>query len=603
MKRVFTNLSTGIRNKRSPWLWLWLSSLAWLLPNTVMTNSTLAAEKIYISYGAFESSISVASLDTYAKTGILDEDLANYAKYISPQQLKQLQRVLSTPIPLSSVAVSQFLYSPIGATLLERLGEIIQTEARQPGFYALRAALILAATEAEGLTLLNVLEKFPTRSLRIDLGRSLQLADRLDTLIHQSRAAIALVSRQSTTAAQGQRIDFSKLPDLRSHGRFGWHKQTLKLSDNRRKRTFFADLYLPETGDRRGAEKTRGQGGEGGELPITNPKSKIQNSFSPRFPVVVISHGLGSDRTSFTYLAQQLASYGFAVAVPEHPESSAEQLRALFSGEVAEVAEPNEFIHRPLDIKYLLNELQRMNAADPRWQLDLQQVGAIGQSLGGYTALALAGAKLQFDRLRTNCKNREDLWNVSLLLQCRVLELPAKQYYLQDSRIKAAIAINPITSSVFGQAGMSQISVPVTIVASGADTIAPALLEQIIPFSWLTTPRKYLAAIKRATHFSTIGETPPDREATISLPSRAIGSNPAIARLYISALSVAFFETYLAKNPQYRPYLSSAYVEAISQKPLEISLIQSLAIAQLTDAICAGTALKTSLCPPRQKSK
>jgi len=41
--------------------------------------------------------------------------------------------------------------------------------------------------------------------------------------------------------------------------------------------------------------------------------------------VIVISHGLGSDRTSFEYLATALASY-FA-AVPEHPGSNAQQLR------------------------------------------------------------------------------------------------------------------------------------------------------------------------------------------------------------------------------------------------------------------------------------
>ncbi len=41
--------------------------------------------------------------------------------------------------------------------------------------------------------------------------------------------------------------------------------------------------------------------------------------------IIVISHGLGSDRTSFAYLAEHLASYGFVVAVPEHPGSNSKQ--------------------------------------------------------------------------------------------------------------------------------------------------------------------------------------------------------------------------------------------------------------------------------------
>lgn len=554
-------------SKNSTWLGLVLSSLGWLLPNAVMTPSSLAAERIYFSYGAIERTISVASLEAYAKEGKIDDDLATYAEYVSAQRLIQLQRVLQARIQLSPVAVSQFLYTPVGETLLQRLGEVIQTEARQPGFYALRAALILAAADQDGLTLLSVLEKFPTRSVRIDLGRSLEIMERLEILIAQTREAIALVSNESAAATSQSQVNFSQLPDLRLPGRFSWNKQTLKLYDRRRNRTFFADIYIPLRKRAGGAEE--------------KIQSKIQNPPSPGFPVIVISHGLGSDRTSFTYLAEQLASYGFAVVVPEHPGSNAKQLQSLLSGRANQVAEPNEFINRPLDVKYLLDQLQRLDAYNPSFQLNFQQVGVIGQSFGGYTALALAGARLNFKQLQTNCDEPNDIWNVSLLLQCRALDLPETDYNLQDPRVKAAIAINPIDSSIFGQAGLERIQVPVMIVGGSTDTVAPVLSEQILPFSWLDTPQKYLVVIERASHFSIIGETNPNQQAFV-LPPQVIGPNPAIARRYMSALGVAFFQTYIAGNTQYRNYLSSAYVQAINQAPLNISLVQSLSITQLT---------------------
>ncbi|HCF27951.1 MAG TPA: hypothetical protein DEV81_12290 [Cyanobacteria bacterium UBA11049] len=548
-----------------------------------MTPSSLAAERIYFSYGAIERTISVASLEAYAKEGKIDDDLATYAEYVSPQRLIQLQRVLQARIQLSPVAVSQFLYTPVGETLLERLGEVIQTEARQPGFYALRAALILAATEPDGLSLLSVLEKFPTQSVRINLGRSLEIMERLEILIAQTRQAIALISNESAAATTRSQVNFSQLPDLRLPGRFSWNKQTLKLYDRRRNRTFFADIYIPlqkRAGGSEGAEVAEGAE-EKIQSKIQNPKSKIQNPLSPGYPVIVISHGLGSDRTSFTYLAEQLASYGFAVAVPEHPGSNAKQLQSLLSGRANQVAEPNEFINRPLDVKYLLDELQRLDAYNPSFQLNFQQVGVIGQSFGGYTALALAGARLNFKQLQTNCDEPNDIWNVSLLLQCRALDLPETNYNLQDPRVKAAIAINPIDSSIFGQAGLERIQVPVMIVGGSTDTVAPVLSEQILPFSWLHSAQKYLVVIERASHFSIIGETNPNQQAFV-LPPQAIGPNPAIARRYMSALGVAFFQTYIAGNTQYRYYLSSAYVQAINQAPLNISLVQSLPITQLT---------------------
>lgn len=564
MNRLLDALSISARLKKrypvvhssskSTWLAVLLGCLGfWLVPIPGTSSSAVAAERIYISYGALERSISVAALEAYAKEGKLDDDLAAYVDYISPQQLVQLQSVLLARIELSPVAVSQFLYTPQGEILLDRLGQVIQTEARQPGFYALRAALILAAADPEGLTLLNVLDKFPTRSIRINLRRSLQIAEELQRLINQTRQELALVEQQSTAGANPQQVaSFSQLPDLRQPGQISWRKQTYTLNDLRRNRTFLADIYFPE---------------------VTEPA-----------PVIVISHGLGSDRTSFEYLAEQLASYGFAVAVPEHLGSNTAQLRALLSGRANEVAQPNEFINRPLDVKFLLDQLQLLDSSNPTFKLNLQQVGVIGQSFGGYTALALAGAELNFDQLEKDCVTLNDSWNVSLLLQCRVLQLPPNQYDLQDERIKAVIAINPITSSLFGKTGISQIKIPVMIVGSSADTFAPILSEQLLPFSWLSTPEKYLALIRGGTHFSTIGESDPAKEP-VAVPTQVIGPNPVVARRYMNALSVAFFQTYLAKAPQYRPYLSSSYAQAISQYPLNLSLLQSLPVTQFAPFI------------------
>ena len=240
------------------WLGVVLGSLGfWFLPIPPIADSAVAAAKVYISYGAIERSISVKSLERYAREGIIDDEIAIYAAYVSPGRLIQLQRVLRARIELSSVAVSQFLYTPIGQTLLERLGEVVQTESRQSGFYALRSALILAAADSEGLTLLNVLHKFPT-NVKVNMGRMLQLAEALETLISQSRRAIALISENSTlAAAQAQGINLAQLPNLQPPGRFSWSRQTLKLNDRRRNRAFVADLYLPrEQGKRAGRVTT-----------------------------------------------------------------------------------------------------------------------------------------------------------------------------------------------------------------------------------------------------------------------------------------------------------------------------------------------------------
>ncbi|MDF5717696.1 MAG: alpha/beta hydrolase [Rhizonema sp. NSF051] len=522
-------------------------SIGLVLP-ILLARPVLGAKRLDFSYGILERSIPIDSLETYAKTGKVDSELSDYVKRANKNQLTQLRQVLLTPIPLNVVQVSQFLYTSIGERLLSSLGKVIQQESGLSGFYAIRASLILAAADPKGFTLLNVLRKFPSDAISIDLGRSLEIANNLKELVNQTQQAVAAINQQSSLEATTTPTltDVLLGKRLSQPGGIRFSKRTIALSDISRQRQFPADIYLPQA-----------------------PGSR---------PVIVISHGLGSDRTSFAYLAEQLASYGFVVAVPEHPGSDARQLQALLSGRADQVTKPREFVDRPLDVKYLLDELNRLSQSDAEFKghLNMQQVGVVGQSFGGYTALALAGATINFKQLQKNCPKAEDSFNLSLLLQCLAEKLPQKTYNLADPRVKAAIAINPLDSSIMGQASLSQIKIPVMIVSGSADTVAPSLPEQIQPFTWLTTRNKYLALITGGTHFSTIAESPQTAQGAIPVPPQVIGPNPALAQRYVEALSVAFFQTYVAQQPSYLPYLSAGYVSTISKQPLPLSLVQTL---------------------------
>ena len=99
----------------------------WVLPAVAVftPNEVLAAERIYVSYGPLEFSLPISSLVAYAKEGKIDAELAAYADYVDGKQMEQLQKLLLTRIDVTTVAVSQFLYSPQGEILLTRLGEIM----------------------------------------------------------------------------------------------------------------------------------------------------------------------------------------------------------------------------------------------------------------------------------------------------------------------------------------------------------------------------------------------------------------------------------------------------------------------------------------------
>jgi predicted dienelactone hydrolase len=548
MNCVFPSLSTAaLRTRRSL-----ASKYLGLFAFTAVCTAAPAwgAERIYVTYGPLEESVPIESLALFAKEGKIDSNLDGFAQYIKESQLAEIRSALQAKAEISHVTIAQFLYTPQGEVLLKRLGRVIQTKARQPGFYAIRAALILAASDPEGLTILNVLRKFPTYGIRIDIGRGLAIGNELTSLINRSNQTIAgVVQLSEAQAALEPAILPAEMLQPQLPGPYTWKKSSVTLTSPNRPRTFDMDIYLP------------------------------QGSPQPA-PVVVISHGLGSDRLSFQYLAKHLASYGFAVAVPEHPGSNAQQIQDLVTGRANQVAEPAEFVNRPLDIKDLLDYLTKLSLTDPAYQgqLDLQRVGVIGQSFGGYTALALAGAGINFGQLDKDCGVENDSWNLSLLLQCRARGLERNQYNFGDPRIKAAIAVNPIVSSILGETNLSKIQIPVMLIAGSADTVAPALLEQIQPFTWLTSPNKYLVLMNNGTHFSTIEESP---QSLFLPPAEVIGPEPALARRYLSGLSLAFMESYLNNKSNFRPYLEPSYALSISRDTLGLRILRSLTPQQL----------------------
>ncbi|MEO1670388.1 MAG: alpha/beta hydrolase [Cyanobacteria bacterium J06631_2] len=503
----------------------------------------ISAERIILNYGALEFSVAVDSLETYANTGQIEGELKSYADFLTPEQLEQFKVGLTTSADFSHLAIAQFLYSFQGEKILERVSKVVKTKARQPGFYALRSALILAAADSDsGLTPLNVLKQFPTDALRVDSRQGLEIFKNLSKVVQRNALAIAAVEQQAIKERQEATIVQPKVRNLSllSPGSYEYRQQILTMNDRRRDRTFPVELYLP------------------------------QIDSQEKLPLVVISHGLGSDLTTFAYFAKHLASHGFAVAVPEHPGSSASQIEDLLNGLESDVTPPEELIDRPLDIKFMLDRLAS-NFGD---KIDVENVGMIGQSFGGYTTLALAGAEINWNSLERDCPNLDSSWNLSWLIQCLALQIPIAipEPQLKDDRIKAAIAINPLVSSVFGEESLSKIEIPTMLVSGSADPITPALPEQITPFTWLTSPEKYLVLLKGGTHFSTLNES----AGSIPVPEKAIGPSPKIAQNYVRQLGLAFFGNYIIEQQGYSQYLNAEYGATISRKKFPVRLVESL---------------------------
>ncbi|MGD1900473.1 MAG: alpha/beta hydrolase [Phormidesmis sp.] len=527
------------------------------------TKPTQAAEHITFSLGAtIERTISVESLEIYAKEGRLTDELAPYAGYlknVDPEALDAARGLLTQRVDIDVTTVSQFAYTPQGEYVLDEVGKVFRTGARLSGGKGLRGAANLSAAEAEtGLTLLNVIKNFPPPVLRIDLQQGLAIANQTGDSFNQSRAALDLVEQialQTAPETFPSGPEAALLDQLTARGPF----QVSQVTTFVKASAAPVDVYLPRSPTTFFSEVFR---------PIVGTTS---------IPTVIISHGFGNERITYSYLAEFLATHGFAVINVEHPGSSADQFNALVSGRTGRVVPDDEFTRRPELISQVLNELQQRAFSDKNFaQIDFNNVGIIGQSFGGYTALAVAGAPINLASLRANCPPPEFSLNVVVLLQCQAVNLAplgVDSLNFSDPRIRAVVAINPMTSLIFGPESMAEVAVPVLMMAASSDTVAPALPEQVIPFTWLTTPERYLMVMDGGTHFSTIAVT---GEEAFQLPPAVFGPVPDVAQRYSQVMSLAFLSRYLKGDGRYQPVLTSGFTTRLSEPEMPLSIISEL---------------------------
>jgi predicted dienelactone hydrolase len=430
-----------------------------------------AAEAVFFRYGPVERSVRTSALETLIESGQLTDDLAFYVNLVglSEAEVAQLRQNLDRPLPVDGVLLSRFLYTSLGEQLLDQVGAVLRTRAGGNGKLALRAALIQAATSPGGLSAIKVVRSLPV-DIQINVADARAVARAVNSIVTATTDSI--VQLEALTAQQtGQQsaVDYATLADLTAPGPARVQIQRFDLVDTQRDRALYVDVVRPQ--------QWRGQA-----------------------PVMVFSHGLSSRPEARHRWASHLASHGIVVVLPQHPGSDAQQVADFRSGLSRDVFEVQEFIDRPLDITFVLNELERLNPTEFEGRLDLAQVGVGGHSLGGYTALAVAGAELDFDHLQEACKRNFIHLNVSLLLQCQALELPRETYRFRDPRVNSVLLLNPVNSSVFGPAGLGAVTVPVMVIAGSYDPATPAVFEQFRTFPWYTTERRSLALIEGQAH-------------------------------------------------------------------------------------------------------
>lgn len=142
-------------------------------------SSVNAAEKVVLKYRIVRQSLSVEELTTFAQTGRLSSSLrVNFA--LARQAPQEVRQYLTALVKVNPLLLDRVLNSQVGNFLLDRIGKSIHTPSRQANRQALRSALVLSASRDRQMTLLEVLQNYPTSEVEVE-------GDRLEEAYQQLR--------------------------------------------------------------------------------------------------------------------------------------------------------------------------------------------------------------------------------------------------------------------------------------------------------------------------------------------------------------------------------------------------------------------------------
>jgi len=253
------------------------------------------------------------------------------------------------------------------------------------------------------------------------------------------------------------------------------------------------------------------------------------------FPLVVVSHGYPGSRIFLSYLTENLASKGYVVVSIDHTDSVLGAVKPF----------PSTLLNRTSDQLFTIGAVEEMARRSDHFlhgMLDDTRVAIVGYSMGGYGALASAGAGYSKKSLAA-----------SLVPGGYFDDLTAgNPKYLAKLRkeVKAVVAIAPWGAqppfNMWDGDGLAGIHMPLLMIAGDQDDVSDFQNGIRPAFEKAVNSERCVLVYENARH--NVGGNPPPAEMLSSFMTREFFDEPVWRKDRITAINQHFVTAFLDLN-------------------------------------------------------
>ena len=138
--------------------------------------TALASEKVIFKYSGATQSVSLDELQTFANTGETSSAL-DFLLDFGNQNPFMIRWLLTQQFPANTKLIYDLLNTAPGEYVLSQTGNIVGSKSERANIKALRGALIASASDDNLISLIELLEDYPTKEVYVD-GKILSKAQR-----------------------------------------------------------------------------------------------------------------------------------------------------------------------------------------------------------------------------------------------------------------------------------------------------------------------------------------------------------------------------------------------------------------------------------------
>jgi len=210
-------------------------------------------------------------------------------------------------------------------------------------------------------------------------------------------------------------------------------------------------------------------------------------------PLTVISHGSGGTPFDLAWLVPTLVERGHVVVMLTHPGNNWDDL---------DDRETLQIWNRPRDVTVALDFVLADDTIAPH--VDGTSVLAIGHSLGGYTVLALGGARYDVERARAHCASpaRDPSCHFVPKVDRSTIDYRPSSKSYRDPRITRIVALAPAVGSGIDPRSYADVTARVLIIATRDDALTVVDAHALKHAHALGTP---LLVLPSGSHFAFVG--------------------------------------------------------------------------------------------------